>query len=48
LVVLDRSLQIADLQVNRADVRPLRQMRQRTDTIESCNACHFRAHHFTP
>ena len=48
LVVLDRALEIADLQVNRADVSLLRQTRWRSDSIESRSVIHSRTHHFTP
>ena len=41
-------MQIADLQVNRADVRLLWQTLWRTDTIELWNVRHFRNHLFTP
>ena len=47
LVVLDRALQIADLQVNRADVSLLGQTLRRLNTVERRDVSHFRTHHFT-
>ncbi len=47
LVVLNRALEIADLQVNRADVSLLRQTRWRSNSIEARSVMHWRTHHFT-
>src|SRR5688572_17843481 len=48
LVVLDRALQVADLQANRADVSLLRQTRWPGNSIALRSLSHSRTHRFTP